>query len=196
MKTIALFLLSTLMLTGCGEFSYKRGASAQELQETKRLCEASENDQDVEKCLAKHGWHVHNFDKESLFAIPTITENNPSLNIVVNEKSGEETSTVKSATIPAARMDQAQSGTTAKTTESTLTKKVQPKADESPTKVYKLNSWWKLGGNPTTLNGQIQECASLLGEQHKPDMEKGLYTRALVICMHNKGWKPLLSPNQ
>lgn len=191
MKTISLFLLSTLVLAGCGEFSYKRGASAQELQETKRLCEASQNDQDVEMCLEKHGWHVHKFNKESLFAIPSITENNPSLNIVVDEKSK-----MKNQPISAVPADQTKKGTTAKSTQPSSTKKTITKQDESPTKVYKLNSWWKLGGNPAALNGKIKECAGVLGEQHKPNIEKGLYTRALVICMHNKGWQPLLSPDQ
>ena len=76
-KITTVLLMSTLMLTlsACGEFSYKRGASATDFQQEKQSC-STENkaEADVESCLAKSGWIVVGVDKP-LFASATATDN-------------------------------------------------------------------------------------------------------------------------
>jgi len=68
-KTTAALLMSTLLLTlsACGEFSYKRGASATDFQQGKKSCTAEyTTEADIESCLAKSGWIVVGVDKPLL----------------------------------------------------------------------------------------------------------------------------------
>lgn len=72
-KTTALLLMSTLCLTltACGEFNYKRGASATDFQHEKKSCSIENKiEAEVESCLAKSGWIVVGTDKP-LFAEAT-----------------------------------------------------------------------------------------------------------------------------
>lgn len=62
----ATILMSTVCLTlsACGEFSYKRGASATDFQQEKTRCSTQYKvEADVESCLAKSGWIVVGVDK-------------------------------------------------------------------------------------------------------------------------------------
>lgn len=76
--TTTVLLMSTLFLTlsACGEFSYKRGASATDFQQEKRRCSAENKaESDVESCLDKSGWIVVGGDKP-LFTEATASDNN------------------------------------------------------------------------------------------------------------------------
>ncbi|MDO7596882.1 MAG: hypothetical protein MUQ51_06785 [Pseudomonadota bacterium] len=77
-KTTTVLLMSTLFLTlsACGEFSYKRGATATEFQQEKKSCSTEYTAEvDVESCLAKSGWIVVGVDKP-LFAEATASTKN------------------------------------------------------------------------------------------------------------------------
>jgi len=76
-KTITVLLMSTLLLTlsACGEFSYKRGASATDFQQEKQSCATEYKiEAEVESCLAKSGWIVVGVDKP-LFTEATTSTN-------------------------------------------------------------------------------------------------------------------------
>lgn len=62
---LSVLLISTgLVLTGCGEFSYKRGASANDFQQAKQSCQqASGSASEVDHCLKQQGWLVVSPDK-------------------------------------------------------------------------------------------------------------------------------------
>ena|SRR5450830_791223 len=46
-------------MNGCGEFAYKQGASARDLENTKKSCLAkSTNQAIVDKCVEDNGWFV------------------------------------------------------------------------------------------------------------------------------------------
>ena len=65
-QAIIAISMSTMLLTisGCGEFSYKRGASATDFQQEKKSCSTEyKSESDVDKCLAKSGWIVVSADK-------------------------------------------------------------------------------------------------------------------------------------
>jgi hypothetical protein len=69
-KTTAVLLLGAvcLSLSACGEFSYKRGASATDFQQQKKSCSTEYTvEADLESCLANSGWIVVSVDKP-LFA--------------------------------------------------------------------------------------------------------------------------------
>tara|TARA_R110001583_G_scaffold130834_1_gene282518 strand:- start:17576 stop:18061 length:486 start_codon:yes stop_codon:yes gene_type:complete len=74
-KSSTLLLMSAMCLTlsACGEFSYKRGASATDFQQEKKSCSTEYTaEADIESCLAKSGWIVVGVDKP-LFAEATAT---------------------------------------------------------------------------------------------------------------------------
>ncbi|PCJ31151.1 MAG: hypothetical protein COA90_06980 [Gammaproteobacteria bacterium] len=63
---ISLLLISSLLLTlsGCGELSYKRGATASDFQHSKQACSSKHKiDTEIESCLAQSGWLVVDMNK-------------------------------------------------------------------------------------------------------------------------------------
>lgn len=76
-KITTVLLMSALLLTlsACGEFSYKRGASATDFLQQKQSCSTENKEEaDVESCLAKSGWIVVGVDKP-LFTSAMASEN-------------------------------------------------------------------------------------------------------------------------
>src|SRR5450830_680956 len=73
----AAILLASCLLSGCGEFAYKRGASASDLQEARKACAAQgDNPVITEQCLADKGWTVKPLDKmDPLLATAGISDN-------------------------------------------------------------------------------------------------------------------------
>lgn len=55
-------------LSGCGEISYKRGGSAQDVSQAHAMCRGTDNE--FSKCLAQQGW-------DPLFAAVSVTDNRP-----------------------------------------------------------------------------------------------------------------------
>jgi hypothetical protein len=77
-KITTALLMSTLFLTlsACGEFSYKRGASATDFQQEKKSCSTEYTvEADIESCLAKSGWIVVGVDKPLLTEATASTNN-------------------------------------------------------------------------------------------------------------------------
>ena len=166
-------LLTVLLLSACGEFAYKRGASVSDLNATKKACLAKNADKAaVEKCMAGDGWTVQNFDSaepiDTMQSEPdpvieaTVTEDNRVIAKpkITNNPSGE-------AIAPA------------------------EKKPADPMDTFKIGSWWKLGGGADNLKGSIAECVKTLGEAHQPDSQTKKVTRGLLLCMKEKGWHGL-----
>ncbi len=62
-STLALASLS-LTMSGCGEFSYKRGAGPTDFQAQKENCASQyDADKNIDACLAENGWLVVSADK-------------------------------------------------------------------------------------------------------------------------------------
>ena len=71
---IVLTSVMVLILSACGELSYKRGASANDFQQQKNNCSTdNKTDIEVELCLENSGWFVVNADKP-IFAEATTVE--------------------------------------------------------------------------------------------------------------------------
>lgn len=171
-------------LTGCGEFAYKRGGNATELQQVKSLCQKESNDQkQMESCLATHGWavqHLSTADPDPVIEASYEPDNRrPSQPTLVNQTAGTSTDI---------QVNQVkQNGHQTSEPASQLEK---PAAPKQPTDIFNVNSWWRLGNN-STLNSDIQQCVDQLGPEHAPDKELHHATRALLKCMNTKGWKAL-----
>ena len=81
-----------------------------------------------------------------------------------------------------------------KPTESKAESKIESKpASENPLDTYIINSWWKIGAGRDALDSNIDECVAKLGEAHKPDLKKHQFTRGMILCMREKGWRDLQS---
>jgi hypothetical protein len=173
-KQFGIILPLLMLFSACGELSYKRGASNQDLENARRMCKSSEDEQSVEACLKNNGWAVQKLDDLDLFAIPSV---NPDNRAIPTSKPSTYTSSsaVNSASDPSA----AATTTAAKPIE------------HSPDEIFSIGSWWKIGGSDSQLKSDINQCVSSLGEAHRPSVAEQKYTYAMVVCLHNKGWKAL-----
>ncbi len=194
MKEKISLLCICIFLNGCGgELSYKQGASAQELTNTKKICQSDglKTEAEVNKCLETNGWSVHQLDDMDLFAVPSVTSNRQ--NAQPSEMFLPED---KSAAISNDASASLQKTTSAKNTLETKTDSVADaqKASTkqtSPLDIYTISSWWKMGSSAALLEKNINECVASLGEAHRPNNKTQQVTRGLVVCMHEKSWKAL-----
>lgn len=63
-----------------------------------------------------------------------------------------------------------------------------------PMEKLQINSWWRAGSGPEKLMQDSDSCTEELGEDHSPEANLSLVTRAHLGCMQNKGWAALLAP--
>lgn len=187
MKTYLWMGLIALSMTGCGELSYKRGASAQDLDATKKSCRSAGSDQAIEKCLEDNGWVVTKLDDIDLFATASVTPDHRNPGGDAARSNAPKTAAaepVEPSNSPPASADPGRKppaieGGTA----------YAPPA--SPLDVYKVSSWWKLGAGREVMEADTSDCVTQLGDAHKPDNKTQRVTRGFVVCMHTKGWKAL-----
>lgn len=181
----------SLLLAGCGEFSYKRGATGKDLADTKKICQSDvlKSDTEVNECLKKNGWTVHQLNDMDLFAVASVSSNRQ--NGVANEdfpsltKEAETAVQVENTTQPTTSTNKQTSETKAPTPTKALVKSA------NPLDIYNISSWWKMGSNRASLETDMQSCESTLGEAHKPDHKNQTFTLGMIVCMHQKGWKAL-----
>jgi hypothetical protein len=164
-------LLATLLLGGCGELAYKRGASAGDLDAAKKSCQSNAGDAAaVAKCMAGKGWAIQNLDKmEPLDDADPVIEATalPSNQRIENAAS-------LPAAVPAA---------------SPAAVAVRKAPDMLDT--FKVSSWWKTGSGAASLQADTEACVTRLGEAHRPAPQTQMVTRGLLLCMKDKGWSGL-----
>ncbi|HEY0267815.1 MAG TPA: hypothetical protein VGC12_01135 [Methyloradius sp.] len=157
-------ILAACLLSGCGEFAYKRGANAADLQATRKAC-AAQGDSPVvmEQCLADNGWTVKPMDKmDPLLATVGISDNRTGKLIPKEVKEGV-----------------------------TPEISAEPAKPADPLDSFKISSWWKTGADANALKSGINECVATLGEAHRPAPGSLNATRGLLMCMRTKGWYAL-----
>lgn len=160
-------LLLPLLLAGCGELAYKRGANASDLEATKKSCRQRGLDAtSFEKCMADNGWAVQNLSRmEPLDADPV----------------------VEASVIPSdRRIENAASAPPGATPPATAARRAPQLTDP-----FKVNSWWKTGSAAASLKADTEACVAKLGEAHRPDSQTQSATRGLLLCMKDKGWSGL-----
>lgn len=167
----ASILLMTLLCSACGEFSYKRGASQGDLENTRKSCQSgSQTSSQYTQCMSDNGWVVKNFDeKDPVADVEVTTDNRGSIpRPAASNEAGD-----------------ASAGHEAGNTE--------PAPPKDPNDLFKVSSWWKIGGNEPELKKAMNECVASLGETHKPNVQTQEVTRAFLICMRQSGWTALRS---
>jgi len=121
----AAILLASCLLSGCGEFAYKRGASASDLQEARKACAAQgDNPVITEQCLADKGWTVKPLDKmDPLLATAGISDNRTG-KLIQKESTTPEIS-------------------------------AEPPKPADSLDSFKISSWWKTGADANALKTSI-----------------------------------------
>ena len=76
MKKLLWMAVLPLMVSGCGELSYKRGASTQDLEAAKAACQSAGSEKAAEQCLEDKGWTVKKLDDVDLFATAAVSPDN------------------------------------------------------------------------------------------------------------------------
>ncbi len=191
------YLLLTALLAGCGEVSYKRGGSQQDIDRAHQACRGS-GDQ-LAACLAEHGWQKPQVDAlDPLFATIEVTDNKqasqakPSPFIELPADTPQKPVTAAVAKTPQA----APPGQSSKpAVNNTTAVEEAPKsvashstANDGPDVTYAINSWWKMGAFPNQLKQDQLSCEKKLGPDYLPDYKTQTYKRAFVVCMHDLGW--------
>lgn len=209
-----------MLISACGEISYKRGASVRDIDNAHAACRGVP-EEDFSACLQKQGWEIQKFDDSELFAETSVTDNRgmPAEKTGATEDKIAEEATGASPFVIAETMEDKQASSAdkqtlkEKNTEDTSatnttnipaptgnapaqvttkeTKLAKKIAPVDPLKTYKINSWWKFGGTPAHLKTDTNQCVAALGEAHQPDMATQTYTRGLIECLHKNGWKAL-----
>lgn len=215
MKYIVSIGLSIVLLSGCGaEIAYKRGASARDLQVSKAACDKASDEKALEKCLEDNGWAIQKLDgsgfsDDELFATASVTEDNrmaaPSpkkpATIQTTESLKAEEVVTKSdektklpVTAPTNKSTKPRIDTSRAATPNKPTTTTRPTSKPKPSlfDTYVIKSWWKMGGTPSLLESNMNECTATLGEAHTPNKKTFTFTRAFVICLREKGWRGLI----
>jgi len=169
-------LLAALFLSACGEFAYKRGASANDLEATKKSCVAKNVDKlEVEKCMTDNGWLVKNLDSAESIDF-SHSESGPFIEVSITEDNQQRTNPIQSSKVS--------SGDEVKSS-------AELKNPAKETDTFKIGSWWKLGASADNLQNSIKTCVTAIGEMHQPVTHTNKVTRGLLLCMKEKGWHGL-----
>ena len=167
-------LLAALLMSGCGELAYKRGASAGDLQAAKKSCQANAADAaTVEKCMADKGWAIQNLEQmEPLDDADPVIEASPlpSNQRIENAASAPSAGQAAATPPPAA---------------------ARPGKIPDPLDRFKVSSWWKTGSGAASLQADTDTCVARLGEAHRPNPQTQTATRGLLLCMKEMGWSGL-----
>ena len=155
-----------LLLAGCGEFSYKRGANAGDLAQAKQECESSAAPAVMAACLESKGWLVGNFDQAT-----ALDEEDP--------------------VVQATYQDDPRGPAADSKPEETPTPATTASPEKNPLDVFHVSSWWKAGQGAAALHADAAACVADLGEAHRPDPSYQKVTRGLLHCMRGRGWYAL-----
>lgn len=207
MKNLIAYLTMLMLLTSCGELSYKRGAGVADLEKDKSTCQTQSNDP-YEKCLTEKGWSTQNLSELSLFETLSLKSATPT-NLDKIEISASEVAAQTS--VQAEKVDsvpitenvniensatkekpQTAMQNTAQLNEKSTIKTPSPVA---PTDIYVVNSWWKLGAKSDAFSTDSAACSVSLGNDHLPNHAQQTYTAAFLVCMRDKNWKALVKPS-
>jgi len=172
-------MLLALLLSGCGELAYKRGATSGDLETAKKACREKGSDTAYQRCMADNGWAVQNLGRMEPLDVDPVAEASviPGDRRIENEPTatpGEQHADLPIAFGPP---------------------QPAPAAAGKPDMMdtFKVSSWWKAGSGASSLEADTNACVAQLGEAHRPvqTQQTQKATRGLLLCMKAKGWSAL-----
>lgn len=195
-NTLSIAIASSLLLAGCGgEFAYKRGASARDLNQAKQQCQHTGSEQELGQCMEENGWIYHNpqtaLEDEDPVIHASFQNDYRTAGKVVNADTPapatNASSTAASTTDSNSPHQQASQAGPA------TAKPLPSKKPADPMDIFLVSSWWKIGKGADGLKGDLDQCVAKLGPAHAPDMtgKTAKATRGLLLCMKDLGWKAL-----
>lgn len=206
MRLLTYLALSSL-LVGCGEVSYKRGGSQQDIERAHQACRGS--GEQLSKCLAEKGWQKPTADAfDPLFATIKSSDNReamqakPSPFIELSTDTPQKKAEEDVAKTPQGTSQAAIGNNTNQTVDPmpTIEEKsieaTHSTANDGPDVEYSINSWWKMGAFPDQLKRDQVACEKKLGPTYLPDYKTQTYKRAFVACMHESGWMAIRNINK
>ena len=60
-----------------------------------------------------------------------------------------------------------------------------------PMTLFNVAAWGKMGAGAGDLNADTSRCVAELGPAHAPKPDSPTMTRALILCLKDKGWSGL-----
>lgn len=184
-RTMRLACLATMTIFfgGCQQVAWKPGASSADLDSDTAACEADHAETAaVQDCLRKRGWVLR-------VPKPSIDPDEPAADAEPPVATGAGTPPAAAPALPAAGAESTASPASeprSSAAPAPRNKSVPKPVD--PLKRSQIQAWWKMGGQGDALTADTDGCVGQLGPEHKPDLEKRLYTRGLIDCLKGKGW--------
>lgn len=162
-------LVLVLMCNACGEFAYKRGAAHGELENARKSCKTdAKSPVEYDACMSDKGWVVKNFDERDPVAeIDVMTDNRYPVTRPLE-----------------VRKEEAKPGPDGNPLN-------EPVKVASPDDLFKISSWWKIGGSDAALKVAMNQCVISLGDAHTPNVATQEVSRAFLLCMKKSGWTAL-----
>ena len=198
MRLLTYFILIAL-LPACGEVSYKRGGSQQDIDRAHQACRGT--GEQLAACLAEQGWQQPKLAADPLFATVETRDNHheviskpsPFIEIVPDKKEKAPPPVVQknntgNVTATPEKSTPGGSAAVAMTEEKPAAAAPQSTINDGPEVEYAINSWWKMGAFPQQLKQDQVSCEKKLGPNYLPDYKTRTYKRAFVTCMHDAGW--------
>ncbi len=162
-----------VLLNGCAEVTFKRGAGPGEMQATEQGCRAKSADVEAYKaCLNAAGFIYAKPSGDAVLfaddaaagtdgiALGTAPDTSPTVSVEPSGRAGEPLpQTAKPAAAPA-----------------------------DPRKKVTVASWWKLGGTAGGLEADQASCGATLGEAHAVAPNAKIMTIGMLRCLKGKGW--------
>jgi hypothetical protein len=178
LRSGALALAIGLLCSGCGEFAYKRGANASDLDAAKQSCRTkTSGDAAYQQCMRDSGWVVTDMakvgatDADPVIDIAPTPSDRPIENI---------------STAPPPKAENYVRATPGQPPQPSVPAKAPDMMD-----TFKISSWWKAGSNADALAADTDACVAKLGEAQRPDSKTQLVTRGMLLCLREKGWSGL-----
>ena len=177
---------TTLMLTGCGEVVFKRGAGPGSMASAQSACRASTKDEQAYiACMEGEGYLVKG-SQDSVFV------DGPDTAAGSGKSLGDALFVPGTAAVTAAAA-KAEPPATPVAKTATPAPVVAPAAVPAPAldplEQVDVASWWKLGGSPDQLKAAQDRCVASLGNAHRPDSAGTKVTRAMIGCLKEAGWR-------
>jgi hypothetical protein len=185
---LACLATMTVLFSGCQQMAWKPGASSADLDRDTAACEADHAEQTaVQDCLRKRGWviRIPKPTEEELVDSPAEPDAVPAPVAVGAGTPAAAVAPAMPATgaaAPAIPAAEPRSGTAVAPRNKSVPKPVDPMRRSE------IQAWWKMGGQADALTSDMDSCVGQLGPEHKPDLQKKLYTRGLIDCLKGKGW--------
>ncbi len=179
-KNSALAIASLLILTACGEVSFKRGAGPDQYARDKSLCQKNNTQGDqVQKCMEGSGWSVAKLDKIDLDLVAVAHPEDNQRTVIKKDEDNSKSETVK--TNPEINQPKSKESSTS----------LSNKEETIVNKNFKISSWWKMGGSDDQSKSAIKACSAELNETPIVDSNYKVYSRDFLICMKKAGWSGL-----